>query len=441
MKVSNILKLSISIAIIFLLPATQFTSSVFAQNMGYERDRGRNMLEVIKKDIEKNYYDPNFHGIDIETRFKTADEKIKQATSLGQIFGIIAQVLLDFNDSHLFFVPPNRSYKTEYGFRMQIVGDKAFVISVKPGSDAEAKGAKPGDEIYSLSNYAVTRDTFWKIEYYFKTLRPQPGMELILISPDRKEKKIVALAKVTQGRRVVGAFINDWNDYLREVEDEERSHRHRHYEVGDDVFIWKMPRFDLSESEVDDMMNKVKKRKALILDLRNNGGGSVSTVMRLIGNVFDHNVKVGDLKRRKETKPSIAKTRGTDKAFKGKVIVLIDSNSGSASEVFARVVQLEKRGVVIGDRSAGAVMQSRFYPHEHGIDVVAFYGVSVTDADIIMSDGKSLERIGVTPDEIVLPSAADLAAQRDPVLARAATLAGITLTPEKAGQLFPIEWR
>ncbi|MFY9607231.1 MAG: hypothetical protein WAU45_01290, partial [Blastocatellia bacterium] len=63
------------------------------------------------------------------------------------------------------------------------------------------------------------------------------------------------------------------------------------------------------------------------------------------------------------------------------------------------------------------------------------------DADLIMSDGRSLERIGVTPDETLLPTAADIAAKRDPVLARAADVVGFQLSPEKAGGLFPIEWR
>src|ERR1700730_17352498 len=77
---------------------------------------------------------------------------------------------------------------------------------------------------------------------------------------------------------------------------------------------------------------------------------------------------------RREMKPQVAKTRG-DKTFKGQVVVLVDSRSASAAEIFARLLQLEKRGVVLGDHSAGAVMQSRNYPHEAGIDVVAFWGV------------------------------------------------------------------
>lgn len=86
-------------------------------------------------------------------------------------------------------------------------------------------------------------------------------------------------------------------------------------------------------------------------------------------------------------------------------------------------------------------MHAKQYSHQVGVDTVAFYAVSVTDGDLIMTDGKSLEGQGVIPDELLLPKPADLAAKRDPVLARAMSLVGLIVSPEKAGALFPTEWR
>jgi len=86
-------------------------------------------------------------------------------------------------------------------------------------------------------------------------------------------------------------------------------------------------------------------------------------------------------------------------------------------------------------------MRSRIYSHQTGLDTIVLYAASITEANVIMADGKSLEKVGVTPDEGMLPTAEDLAAKRDPVLTRAAELAGIKLDAEKAGKMFPIEWK
>lgn len=58
-----------------------------------------------------------------------------------------------------------------------------------------------------------------------------------------------------------------------------------------------------------------------------------------------------------------------------------------------------------------------------------------------MSDGKCFEHVGVVPDEVLLPAAADLAGGRDPALARAASLCGVEIDPETAGGHLPIEWK
>ncbi len=434
-----------ALAVFTFLMIIGFTpADSFAQASSADRDRGRTMLRTVKEEIKKNYYDPQYHGIDIETRFKAAEQKINEAESMGQIFGIIAQAALDLNDSHTYFMPPQRAARIDYGWQMQMIGSECYVVAIKPGSDAEAKGLKLGDRVLAVNGNEPARENLWKMSYLYYTLRPQPGLRVVVQSPGGPERQLDLMAKVTQTKRVrdlTGSDQgNDISDLIREAENEDRLNAHRYYEMKPDVFIWKMPQFDMSEGDVDSMMEKVRKHKALILDLRGNGGGYILTLQRLIGNLFDRDVKIGDMKRRKEIKPLLAKTRG-DKAFKGKLVVLVDSKSGSASELLARVVQLEKRGTVIGDRTSGSVMVSKSHSQQLGVDVVSFYAVSVTDADVIMTDGKSLEHVGVTPDELLLPKATALAAELDVVLARAAELVGLELGAEQAGAMFPVEWR
>jgi len=122
-------------------------------------------------------------------------------------------------------------------------------------------------------------------------------------------------------------------------------------------------------------------------------------------------------------------------------VVPLDCRSASASEVFARVIQLEQRGVVLGDQSSGSVMRAKLHEYATGTNLAYVpFAASITDSDLIMGDGLSLEHSGVIPDEIILPSPNDLAANRDPVIARGAELAGVKLTPEAAGGLFPYKW-
>ena len=394
---------------------------------------------MIKNDLNNNYYDPTLKGVDLESKYKLTVAKIENATSIGQMSGIIAQFLMDFEDSHLFFIPPRKTHRSDHGFDFRMVGDRCLIVQVDKESDAEKQGVKIGDEVWAVNDFAPSRENLWKLRYLIFTLRPQPALKLDVINPDGQKRQLIVQAKITQGKQVKDLTGSDLNDYLRESENAYKKATIQYTnQIPDRVFIWKMPAFSVDPEKVDSIMSKARKFPAMIFDLRGNGGGRVDMVVRLIGNLFDQDVKIADEKRRKETKDIIAKSRGKD-AYKGQVVVLIDSDSGSASEIFSRVLQIEKRGTIIGDRSAGAVMESRYFSHEIGMDVVTFFTTSITVANLIMKDGKSLEKIGVTPDLTSIPGPKDVAVRRDIAMSKALETIGVKMAPEIAGTMFPID--
>lgn len=404
-----------------------------------QRDRAYGMLEDITLALKKNYYDPAYHGVDLEGRLRQAREKIENATSLGQAFGAIAVAVEGLNDSHTCFYPPERPITLDYGYRLLMNGDACFVSEVRPSTDGAAK-LHPGDQILTMEGFSTTRESLMRMNYFFYRIYPRAVMRLEVRDPNGAQRQVEVQAATRPTKHLYDLRRGvDVYEIIRGQEAQYHQLRQRHVQTGQALMIWQMPEFNITEDEVDRMWGEARKHAAVILDLRSNPGGYVTILERMIGNVIDHDVKVADRKGRKEMKPLLAKTRGSH-AFSGKLIVLLNSSSASAAELFSRVIQLEHRGIIIGDRSAGMVMESKFYPMQEGIERVVAFGAAITDADLIMQDGKSLERNGVIPDELALPSAEDLAAGRDPVLAHAADLAGVKLDPTDAGKIFPFEW-
>lgn len=406
----------------------------------FQRELAHTMTKLVLDDVKKNYYDPKYHGIDIEARFRQADDKIEQASSFNQVFVAIQWALDALNDSHTHFVGPPRPTRSEYGWQMQMVGAQCLVTAVKAHSDAEKQGLHAGDAIVSLDNYAVGRDNIFALRGFFEDLIPQTSLNVTLRNPDGNKKVLTIQAEIQHRMRNMTTLGENVTDLNRIAYAWDLEHKSKAVVVGSDLMIWKMPEF-FEEEEIDRQVGQAKKYQTLVLDLRGNPGGTFESLLRVVGGLFDHDVKVGQATSRKGSTSLVAKTRG-DRAYKGKLVVLVDSDTASAAEIMARLVQIEKRGIVIGDRTAGAVIGAKFFQHGSSPDnlQIVFYGVEISTADLVLSDGQRLEGVGVTPDEVLLPTPADLAGHRDPVLARAASSAGATLTPEAASGLIPITW-
>lgn len=419
-----------------LLSVTVATSSAQKANK-LEIAHWRDVLRNVKRELKQNYYDPTFHGIDIDARFEVANTKMESAESMDQLESIVAQVVLELNDTHTFLVPPDDGSSVEYGWRLKPVGDDGYVGAVKPGSDAAAKGLRPGDKVISIDGRSVDRNGVWLSNYLYYTLQPQETMTLLVEKPDQTRERLVIKANVN---KMIGGIRYDFYEMDLKRPEGDRLRNHQLYELSNDVVIWRMPHFYLDEYTLAEKMSKLRNRKTLILDLRRNTRGFRETLPHFAGYFFDSNIKLADRLGRKDFEPIVAKNK-KEKRFKGRLIVLIDGESASSAEIFARAVQLQKRGIVIGDRSAGSVMERTLSQMSVGLMRSIPIALSATKADIIMPDGTRLERVGVVPDELILPTPQDMGEGNDPVLARAASLAGIEMDSKKAGRLFTREWQ
>ena len=400
-----------------------------------ERSRGFTMLDLVKDDIKQNYFDSTYGGVNLEAVFDSARARIERADRIEQVLGAIAQATLELNDSHTAFIPPGLVYRAEYGWDMRFVGDTCRILRVTPGSDAEAKGMHVGDALLAVNGVPLTRRNLWHLRYAINAIQPRAGLRVSLQSPKGTPRDLYIAAKVREHRRIVDPTNSfDFLELIREGENAWEIEAPRLTEVADRVVISRPHSFYGYTSWIDDLMDAARNHESVILDLRGNLGGSVRTLLRLIGQFYEKDLVVLTELSRNKRKEVIAKGAGKDR-YQGALVVLVDAESASASEVLARTLQLTGRGKVIGDRTAGAVRESRGFFHQIGTQTVAIYGTSVTIADLIMPDGGKLENTGVVPDYVVLPTGEDIAAGNDPALARALTLLGVPFTPKQAGAL------
>ncbi len=407
---------------------------------GEETRRAHTMLAQIRDDLKKYYYDSTFGGTDIDRRVREADAAIDQAATLNEQLAAIAQFVLDFHDSHTFFLPPDRAAEVDYGWAWTSVGENCFVDTVVKGSDAERQGLRLGDQVVTIDGIALNRKSSLVASYVYNALSPRRGMHIQLRHPDGAAYEVDVLAKVTPRPRVVDyGDQSTWSFLINRLEDESHARRHFWHEFGDTALVWHFGEFVYDDQGIDDMMQRAAGHKNLVIDLRNNGGGSEEAITRLLGHFIDHPQRVARLPRRNKTDSLVAKPRGKA-PFHGNVFVLVNANSASASEVTARFLQLEGYATVVGDRSMGAVMSANIFAHDVGFQKFITFGLEVTVQDVVMNDGARLENTGVTPEWIVLPTGADLAARRDPQMTKALGLAGIQIDPAQAAKIYSKEF-
>lgn len=250
--------------------------------------------------------------------------------------------LLDQLDPHSTYIPPSLTEINERQIRGSYQGvgieyirfmDTVFVFSVYPGGPAEKAGVKPGDRLLEAAGKSLT-DTLDNTELQ-EAIQGSGTAQLTLRVYRRSDHKIHTLA------------LSKSNIVMNSTE--------VYYMVSKTLGYMKLDRFSGNTyKEFMAALNALKARgmKDLILDLRNNGGGLLNEAVA-IANEFLQKDEIISYTYGFHRSKNFYRADGNGTFKEGRLLLLINHNSASASEILAAAMQDNDRAVVMGNRSFG----------------------------------------------------------------------------------------
>ena len=292
------------------------------------------------------------------------------------------------------------------GARLQTDGELTKVTSIVPGGPAwKGKELEAGDYILKVTQGIEDEGidiTGMRIDEVVKKIRGKKGTEVIL------------MVKKVDGSVIDISIIRDVvileESFARSLilEDESNSQK---------IGYIKLPRFyaDFNHTngsscskDVADEIDKLKAKKidGIILDLRNNGGGSLKDVVKMTG-LFIEEGPIVQVKSRMQ-KPIVLSDKDNTVQYDGPLVILVNNFSASASEILAAALQDYERAVIIGSNSTfGKGTVQRFLNLDRAFrghnEIKPLGEVKVTIQKFFRVNGGSTQLKGVVPD-IILPN-------------------------------------
>ena len=404
-----------ALLVLVSIPALQ-TNATDDNDPKLVRWRMQRILKEVSETVEKNYYDPKMNGVDWKASTEIARQRIDNADHTGEMVAAITGLLARLNDSHTVFIPPGRTEHALFGFDAKPFGDEVRVYDVMAKGPADLAGLQVGDRILVVNEFRATRNNIDIMMRYFRFLNPNHTLQLTISRNGAKDQ--VLTIEATLQSEFSRDFSHLYDTYARERK-KEHEPLSKDYDSG--ILYLRFPSFMTTPHDAGALISKAKNARAVILDLRENGGGRVETLEEIAGYFFDDRGKLADFIGRDKTVPVEIKSRSPN--IRAALFVLVDSHSASASEMLARYVQVRHRGKIVGDRTSARVNAARVFPGVVGSVYSVFYATEIAVARAVMADGEGLEGKGVQPDELCVPTTDDLRSGKDPCLNRALELA------------------
>ena len=348
-------------------------------------------------------------------RYTNRRNRNRQYTS-EEAFSTFVNSFTEIFDPHTVYFSPRSAEDFHMNMRMSLEGIGALlgtedeyvkVLEIVPGGPAEQDGQlQPGNLILAVGqgeDGPLIDVIGRRLNDVVDLIRGPKGsvvhLEVVKSISSSGENKIIKLVRdnikleETKAKKKRFSLNQDGADYNIGVIELPRMYADLQGErnnTGD---------YASASRDVARLVNELKAEEidALIVDLRNNGGGSLPEAHRMVGLFIDKGptVQVKGLGKNREV---MRDSRG-GMIFDGPLAVLVNRTSASASEIFAGAIQDYGRGFVLGTQTFGKGSVQTIMNLNHG-------QLKITQAMYYRVTGKSTQNGGVTPD-ITFPSLLD----------------------------------
>ncbi len=398
-------------SLVFLLVALCLPLAAPGDDLGFQRDRMKAILDIVSNKVEKEFWDPGMRGLDWKALKEQTRQKIERAENVNQMVTSIASMINKLDDSHTVFVPPTRASKVKFGFDARAFGDEIRIYELRKDGAARKAGLEIGDRLLTVNGFNVERSTFDAMMFYLLVLRPVGGMEITAQRGNEAAPRAIRVEGKMEPGAVLREYWDRYFDSVRESQDYWNEHPDRYIKGEGTVGYLFLRSFDVSQQYTWDLVKEVAKSKALVLDLRGNRGGRLDTLAYFLGCFEQEKATIATVARRGNNEP--VKVEPKSPHLSGPLFILVDSGTASASEITARYLQKRHRATVIGDHTAGKVTVARYFGLEIENGSVLF-AVNVAIGRFVFADGEELEKKAVAPDVTCLPTGSDLQEGLDP---------------------------
>lgn len=348
-------------------------------------------LEQVWRLVKKRFYAPDFNGAEWDTALERYRDRAAGAPNQEALYAVINEMLSELDDGHTGARTPREAWedfmaeRAFVGLNLERLDGQWVVSELRPGSAAEESEVEPGWIALSRDGEPLPEGSL--------DFESEPGTAYTweFLNAD-DEQKVVTLEART---------LPDW-----------MPPQEWHSPEG-----WVYLRFDEFEVEYHKWLRERLKvhREApgIVLDLRNNGGGAVSSLEYVINDFFPDRVPYGAFVSRKGKRDNEKSAWFDGVGYEGPVVVLIGGGSASSAEILAHVLKHYERATLVGRPTAGVVVASRYFSLRDGGELQ----LGLHDFESL--DGSRLEGNGVEPDVLVERTLDDLREGYDADLAAA----------------------